>query len=484
MPAPARSLSRKSQGITSLVVAIVALTILLPIGLLAFEIARVNLAQKQLRAATDSAALAAASILANSSGTDTEVLTAAKSMALEFFKRNQVTGVELAHTTLSTTTNTDSPVKGHATLDVTLDKAKNRIRVMAAFGSQPAFADFLSLGTVPIRSHSLAGYTGLEGDIVMVVDISDSMLNATKSVIGKRTYDATTNKVSYKVVRASKAPAHIGRLGSKSAMPNPLTVNLDTPLLSSVKDSTPELKLAALMEAKRGNLESQEIFESSKTNTGPLNGVITPQSGYKAEFQEVALRSSEPLASEKVAISEFVNELQGSDNAHLGLVTFGKRNSEGADAMDSYSTYAGHIYPHINLSKTDHNKDKVVSAIYPSLTFYGTDTKGGMVEAINMLTGPQHRDDVAQTIILLTDGCPTTGSPKPSAKLAGEKGIRLFAIGFFQTANANAKGKKPLQAMVAACGNGSKMYLAPDLPTLRDVLKQISHGTLALINDN
>ena len=78
---------------------------------------------------------------------------------------------------------------------------------------------------------------------------------------------------------------------------------------------------------------------------------------------------------------------------------------------------------------------------------------------------------------------PTTGSPKALAKEAGEKGIRLFAIGFFRTPYTRVAGSKTLKAMVAACGNGSKMYTAPDLPTLQDVLAKISHGTLALLND-
>lgn len=470
---------------TVLVVIVGAMMILLPIGLFSFEVARMQMAQKQLRSATDAAALAAASFLANASGSRESNIPAAQNMALDFFKQNMVMSGFLSNSTPSSSVATDNPATGAATLEVKVDAASGRVTANAAYGLEPAFGQFLKLGTETIRSHSLAGYQGLEGDIVLAVDISDSMTLGTKAKVGKRTYDAGTQTTTYKVVRNSTAPPTLGRMGSAASIPDPDTVDFSaSPIMDKFKNSPPDVKLAALIEAKRGNLETQAAFESSHADKGVLKNYLTPSTGYKAGFQQVAMQSVQPLYNAKVALRDFVAQLAGSEDAHLALITFGGRESTGDDAKDDYSTFSGHKYPHVNLNKTESRKQLVVDSIGPSLTFEGTDTKGAMRGAIDMLEGPQHRPEVDKTIILLTDGVPTTGSPKGFAKEAGEKGMRLFAIGFFTTPYAKQGGPKSLKAMVAACGNGSKMYLAPDLPTLQDVLAQISHGTLALLNDD
>ena len=480
-----RRISRNQHGITMLVIIVATMLILLPLGLFAFEVARMQMAQKQLRSATDSAALAAAVFLSNASGDRAANTPAAKAMALDFFKQNMVMSGFLSNTTPSSTTATDSPAVGAATLDVSVDATTGRVTANAAYGLAPAFSQYLKLGTAPIRSHSLAGYQGIEGDIVLAVDISDSMTQATKSKVAKRTYDAGADTTTYAIIRNSKAPPTLGRMGSAAAIPDPATVDFSaSPIMDKFKNAPSDVKVAALVEAKRGNLETQAVFESSNANKGALKTYVTPQAGYKAGFQQVAMQAVEPLNSAKVALRDFVAQLTGSDDAHLSLITFGGRESTGQDAKDDFSTFSGHKYPHVNLNKQDSKRQLVVDSIGPSLTFNGTDTKGAMRGAIDMLEGPEHRPEVEKTIILLTDGIPTTGSPKPLAKEAGEKGIRLFAIGFFQTPYAMAGGPKTLKNMVAACGNGSKMYLAPDLPTLQDVLAQISQGTLALINDD
>lgn len=479
-----RQRSNKS-GTTMIMILIGANMIILPLGLFAFEMSRLNMATKQLKAATDAAALGAASFLANSSGTSQSNMQKAKELALEFFKKNMVMSTMLKDSVISPSVDTDSPDVHTGTFDLVLDDATGRVTAKGAFGLEPAFGKYLGLGTAPIHTHSLAGYEGLEGDVVMVVDISDSMTSNSSSVISKRTVDRGTNKVTYRVVRDAKAVPTLGRLGSKSAIPPPDTAKYNkNPLFARLANASYDVKLAALVEAKRGNLESQGVFQSSGANTGPLNGFVNPEPGWKAGYQQVAMEQVQPLADEKTALSEFVAGLGSGGDAHLALVTFGGRNSVAPDHKDSFSTFSGHKYAHVELDKGLDKKDLCVQSLAPSLTFNGTDTKGGMEEAIKMLEGPAHRPEVQKTIILLTDGVPTTGSPKPAAKEAGEKGIRLFAIGFFQTPTARRSGPKTLRVMVAACGNGSKMYLAPDLPTLQDVLKQISHGTLALINED
>lgn len=477
--------SRRTAGTTMIVLLIGANMILLPLGLFAFEISRLQMATKQLKAATDAAALGAASFLANSSGSSASNMTKAKEIALGFFKKNMVMSTFLDHSEFSPSVDTDSPDVGTGTFDLLVDDTTGRVTAKAAFGLEPAFGKYLGIGTAPIHTHSLAGYEGLEGDIAMVVDISDSMTGTTHSVVAKRSYDAGASKVTYTVVRDSSACPTLGRLGSDPAIPDPDKAKWgESPLFAPVAGMPYDVKVAALVEAKRGNLESDAVFSSSHANLGAANGKITPQAGFKAAYQKLAMKEVQPLADEKQALGDFMAQLNGSDEAHLALVTFGGRASDGADMKDDFSTYSGHHYPHVNLDKGISKRQLVIDSLAPCLTFNGTDTKEGMTRAIDMLEGPAHRPECQKTIILLTDGVPTTGSPKGKAKEAGEKGIRLFAIGFFQTAAAKRSGPGTLNAMVAACGNGSKMYLAPDLPSLQDVLKQISHGTLALINED
>ncbi len=473
------------SGTTMIVILLGANMVLLPLGLFSFEVSRLNMATKQLKVATDSAALAAASYLANSSGNSEANMAAAKDLAFKFFKKNMVMSQMLDQSVISQTVDTDSPNTNHGTFDLVLNSTNGRVTAKAAFGLEPAFGHFIGIGTAPIHTHSLAGYEGLIGDVVMAVDISDSMTYNSKSVIAKRTYNASSNTVTYENLHDSKAVPALGHLGSASAVPPPETAKYDkSPLFKNLKNESNEVKLAALVEAKRGNLENQAIFDSSHTSSGILNGKVTPQDGWKAGYQQVALEQVAPLADEKIALTEFINSLGNGDDAHLALVTFGGKNSDGPDAKDSFTTYSGHGYPMVNLSKTENKKQLVVESLAPALTKNGTDTKGAIEKATEILESGDHRPEVPKTIVLLTDGVPTTGSPKNAAKIAGEKGIKIYAIGFFQSPYSQTKGPATLNAIVAAAGNGSKMYLAPDLPTLQDVLKQISHGTLALINED
>lgn len=482
-----RTCKRKKHGVTVVAIMIAAVTILLPIGLFAFEVSRTQMAQKQLRSATDSAALAAATFLSNATGPRSSNIPEAKTIALDFFKQNIVMSSALTHSTLSGSVSTDQPSQGDATIELLVDDKTGHVTVNAAYGLLPAFGQFLGLTTQTIRSHSLAGYHGLEGDIVIAFDISDSMTINTDAKVSQRTYNSATGKTTYTVIRKTTAPPTLGRLESASSIPVPETTDFSTsPLMSKFKDASSDVKLAALIEAKRGNLENPGIFHSSHADAGVLSTWVTPEKGYKSSYQKVAMQSVLPLFDAKTALSNFIALLPESGDAHLGLVTFGGKASDGADHKDSFDTFSGHGYPHVNLNRNDARKQQVADSLAPCLTFNGTHTKGAMRNAIDMLEGSGHRPGSEKTIILLTDGVPTTGSPKEVSREAGEKGIRLFAIGFFQQPDPakQKQGKATLNAMCNACGNGSKMFFAPTVPSLEDVLSQIGHGTLALLNDD
>lgn len=472
-------ITRSRKGATAVLVLIAALLILLPIGLFGFEVGRLNLATKQLKSATDSAALAAALFLSNASDSD---LQKAKEMGLEFVKKNTVMSTLLQNTKISSSVDTDQLKTGEGSFDLLVDNTTGRVTAKAAFGLEPAFGGFLGLGTQTIRSDSIAGFSGLDGDVVICVDISDSMTLASRSTIARRVVDAKAKTVSYKVVRDARAVASLGRLGAKAAIPRLSEAKYElSPLFNAIKDKSDEIKAGAFIEAKRGNLENDAIFASSGAINGPLKGIVTPQAGWQRDYQKLGLQAVQPIADVKTAVSEFVGQINGNDNLHLGLVTFGGRNSEGPDAKDDFSTFKKHKYPHVALAKNENKQQLVVDTLGPSVTFNGTDMKGSIDEATKMLTSDQSRKLVPKTIILFTDGIPTTGSPKRKAKIAGEKGIRIYAIGFFTT-RYSRNGRKILQAIVAAAGNGSKFYFPQESKEIITIFKQIGKGSISLIN--
>lgn len=477
---------RSQKGFTVAAVVFAAFLVLLPVGLYSFEVARSNLVRTQLKASLDAATLAAANTLANESGSSATSLTNAKAVALLFMQRQTILGSKLTNTTVSASAATDSPPSGTTVFDVTQDANLN-LHARATYGLRPAFGSFLGITTQPIRVSSGSGYTGLEGDIVVVLDISDSLTIYSKSLIMKRTYNKTKGTLTYTALRNSKRHPALGRRGAKNGIPDPTDYKIDeSPVLkAALEGKTDEFKRAFLVEAKKGNLESQSAFTDSHTDKGLLNGQVNPGPGWKEEYQKVAIENVLKLGDEKNGIKTFITQyLNTSPDVHLGLVTFGGTTSGNSDFKDTFHTYSGHGYPHVNLNKSADNKDLVVQSIGPSLSRNGTDMKGGIRKATEMLTGNQHRDGVAQTILLVTDGLPTTGSPYPAAVDAGGEGIKIFAIGYFNQASGLArKGQRVLDKICAKAGNGSKPYTAPTYPDLLDVLKRISHGTLALNND-
>ncbi|MBX9685581.1 MAG: VWA domain-containing protein [Candidatus Obscuribacterales bacterium] len=479
---------RASSGMTMILVALMATLILLPLGLFGFEVARLNMATKQLKAATDSAALAAAMLMANSATTDTDKT---KQMALDFYKRNMVMSTMLDKATLSPTVDTDSPSAGNATLDLIIDDTTGKVTAKGSFGLEPAFGKFLGLGSQPVHTHSVAGYQGLTGDIIIALDVSDSLTLTSESALVKRKKDPVTKQYTYTFVRNAKSHPANGRLGAQPSIPPLDKFDFGQAPLDKFKDAPEQIKIAALVEAKRGNLDSEAAFKAADLDKGPLNdffqdgGFKSGEDGFKAAYQKTAITHVLPLADEKDAIITFINEITNAD-AHLGLVTFGGRNSTGNDTQNTYLDTSNQPYPHVNLDKNNDKKQYIIGAISPALTHNGTDTKGAIQEATAMLESDQHRQNQPKTIILLTDGVPTTGSPSGAAKEAGKKGIRIMAVGFFQSDYAKNIGPKVLKGIVSKANSefpGSQLYVAPTYPKLKDVLKQISHGTLALIND-
>lgn len=478
-------MSKMRSGKGSIVVLVLSLAIMviLPIGLYGFEIARLFLAQAQLRSACDAAALAGALIMSKeSAGTEAEKKAKAKEAALAFFRRNLVVSGSLADAMISSNVRNDSPTQGKSTFDLDFE-SDGRVRALASFGLASAFGGMLGINSNTIRANSLAGHGGLEGDVIIVVDLSGSMGAKSQSVIFSRAYNVVTKKIDYKISDPVGGTAIFGPTGIESAIPVPSQVDFSKdPLFAPLQHAPISVKTAALVEAKLGNLESEDAFRASHNDRAELATYLKPQDGFQEAYQKIAMRAVEPLSSEKAALQDFLSSSDGSD-MHAALVTYAQDVSSGNDRKDNYKTKSGHKLPIVNLNKDNARLGDVVDAINPSPLFNSTNTGGALLQAASMFENNGHRESAPKTIVLLTDGMPNYG-PKLEdvTPVLAKKGIRVLTIGFFFTPYSQEEGPKVLNTLVAKVGNGSRAFIAPDVPKLKDALRRISNGTPTLVN--
>lgn len=219
---------RTGQSMVVLVL-VIAVFIILPIGLFSYEINRLESCRLQLRAACESAALAAAATLASQDNIDpVQGHTEAVQTALTTFQQNAVIGVSLSNAILSSS-GTDSPAAEHSSLFVEfLDPNNNNqpvdlgdpdgkiVRITANFGLKPSFGQMLGIGTLPVHVTNSGGVPDL--DVVLCFDVSGSIDDQTRVTFVKRewTGDAATGRTRYTVTNTrsgSKAGASAqGRL--------------------------------------------------------------------------------------------------------------------------------------------------------------------------------------------------------------------------------------------------------------------------------
>jgi Flp pilus assembly protein TadG len=200
---------RKMSGQAIIVLGLViAVMVLLVIGLLSFEVDRVQLAQEQLRAASDAAALSAAATLASSNNTNTsQAQTTAIDTALTTFQQNSVLGTQLTNACLAATAD-DQPSANNSSIyvqfldpnnndaPVPLGDANGKIvQITATYGVSPAFGTFLGLTSVPVHTVSSGGVPML--DVVLCFDVSASIDDQTPVTFVRRQWNTTTNVINY-----------------------------------------------------------------------------------------------------------------------------------------------------------------------------------------------------------------------------------------------------------------------------------------------
>ena len=171
---PRKSLqTRNSRGTFMVFVAVLGVFVLLPLGLVGFELNRISMAQTQLRTATDSAVLAAAQAYRHAaSSAGSNPLAIAETAGMKFFKMNSIVGGDLSTAQPGVGNN---PAANHSFINISYDAANNIMTAQAAAGMEFAFGGMFGAG-VPINAFSRANVIQQEeSDIVIVLDRTGSM---------------------------------------------------------------------------------------------------------------------------------------------------------------------------------------------------------------------------------------------------------------------------------------------------------------------
>lgn len=209
-------------GSTIALVLFIAFFIVLPLGLLAFEIGRVNLVRSELQNVTDAAALAGTAALASSpSGmTYAQVQEQAMTVACQTFQQNSILNVSFVEgTNLTCNKNVPggtNPPTGSAILNMNLQDQSGApqafgsatattIRVSSYYTVNTAFASEL-LPIQPSATVSSISDGGLPRlDIALCYDLSASMDDQTPVVFVNRYWNPSApNQVNYTTIATGK----------------------------------------------------------------------------------------------------------------------------------------------------------------------------------------------------------------------------------------------------------------------------------------
>lgn len=216
---PRKIRDQKGAAVTGLVIAL--MFFILMAGLFAFDASRVQMAQRELTATCDAAALAGTAMLtsydvSNDTGPPASVQPAGSKLldaqnnsgayAYNMFLMGNVLGrwirpqTSLVSTVGQLGTTTDGEVKvciglvdplnGYSSVPPVIpgNAAGTAIGVYAGYGYHPAFISFFGVGNVGIRASSVGGLPQV--DLVLVLDLSGSMDDLTPVTLVKRYWDA------------------------------------------------------------------------------------------------------------------------------------------------------------------------------------------------------------------------------------------------------------------------------------------------------
>lgn len=277
---------------------------------------------------------------------------------------------------------------------------------------------------------------------------------------------------------------------------------------------------ATLCEAARGNLESQERFESSKANLS-LPASVTPRPGYQAAYLAAALAQTQPIGAARQAATDFFQIMNNNTDAHFGFVSFsdgtsieldknhGAENSVSASYDEAGTTTVP--FRGTELSKTD-NKLTDILGLIPSTQAKGcTAMTQALEEAVRQLKKDKGltRAATKKAIIMFTDGQPTCPEGRGWTTAADEaktEGITIYTVGLAQnedviplecdhlnagagqvikykdpTTSANKEYTPSVDGMAAKGATGGRFFLVTNSSDLRYVFENIARHLVQLV---
>lgn len=529
--------SEKGQAV-ALPMLMLGLMVVMVVGMFSFELSRTAVAREQLRTATEAAALAGAATLAGSPSPDISIsqknaIAAAKAM----FKQNEIFGASLKNTIEGTgnlqaeqaylTFQFIDPQNNNAPVAAGDPKGK-ALEVKSEYGLPSVAGKLIGLGntTLPLESRATGGVGQL--DVVFCFDCSSSMRFHTYTTTVKRTWNANTGKIDYVETAHSNyspsggmQPQQIYSLNASlrgendNAKPGnfPPGVAADNGYTDQVVNfneqnnfsSTSEggfefPSVAVLVEASRGNLENEAVFESSGAKTS-LGAIVTPKAGYQAKYFELARKHTHPWAEAESAAQEFFTLMSNNTRAHFGLVAFNQQAGQNEQTTFT-DEKVGTAYPQggskafalpaisLKPEQDKTNADEVKAAV-GTLVPDGNTNIGASIERANrMFEDKVSRPNAKRAIVLFTDGTPSQGQPlsgdplqncRLAAQQAKQKGIAIYSVGLALDPSELQSQKSVLTMITNTAGNGGQFFQVTNASNLSRAFGAIARNLTQIV---
>lgn len=287
-----------------------------------------------------------------------------------------------------------------------------------------------------------------------------------------------------------------------------LVVNIDGKSqfqgISSNGYSFPDI--GTVVEAARGNLENDTVFQDSKANTALS---VTPSAGYQQEYFNLAVKNTHPIVDAQDAAQLFYTIMNHDTDGHFGLVCFngsgGSKSSSTTKAYNvdsNYSTAGSGSFPLPNIAVVNTagvSNYSSVSSVLPTLRAEGNTNIGDAVNKAVTQLQTNGRIGSKKAIVVFTDGQPTAGGPldsdpwknaRKAAEAAKAAGIPIYSIGLAQN-SAIITGEKAILndwdnnpntgGISAIAGNGGRFFLVTNQQNLRLTFENLARQLVLLV---
>lgn len=238
-----------------------------------------------------------------------------------------------------------------------------------------------------------------------------------------------------------------------------LVVNLDgnTHFNGATTNGYAFPNIAVVVEAARGNLESDAAFTAAHLNGNPNFNGISPHSGYQMAYEAAAQALLQPLNTARNESLNFSYSLLHTNNARIGevsfndivgsfdLSTFPAQNVSAAYAAGGNGTFLLPNAYERPINDPLFAQYKALCTSPPARNYGFTNNSGAAIRAaIGWLTNPTyHRPNADRAIVIFTNSAPSASempATRAAAAQAKSLGIPIYVVGLAQS-NATASAQ-------------------------------------------